>query len=220
MTKKIHQKKIRLPRKLKKAVAQCVGYYDGFYLVPPSYPGLPIRYKRRTKWIERAVDRYDPLAFDWADTRFPQIQNKRGKMIDECISHLYYRQDYKNVGPNSKRYMPHRKTSLKWHREHREIFVHAWAGVVYPKGAWVPKERPKDTYYRACSMKEDIPADEKFIVEHNVYSYEKLQHVRVEKFYITKEEFDDKEISARKLFLKYLSERPEKLIKVEEENAK
>lgn len=215
MTNRVHHKKCRLPRKLKKAVAQCVSYYDGFYLVPPSYPGLPIRYKRKTKWIERAVDRYDAMQFDWWDGSEPHFQSKRGKMIDEWLADLYYGQEYKDVGrPNNKRYMPHRKTSLKWHREHGEIFVHCWAGVVFPGGAWVPKVKPKDTYYRACSWKDkNNPV---YIVEHNEYSYEKLQHVRIEKFYITKEEFDDKTLSARKLFLKYMDECPEKLIKCED----
>ena len=212
------KKKSRLPRKLKKAVKQCVGYYDGYYLVPPTYPGSfdgRLHYKRRTKWIERACDRYDALEFDWWDGKCPNFQSKRAKIIDEHLSHLYF---VKNVSRSrNKRYMPQRKTSLKWHREHGEIFVYARNGVVYPKGAWIPKEKPKDMYFRCCSMREDIPVEEKYMVTHSVYSYQLLRRVDVEKFFITKEEFDDKTESAAKLYMRYLNEHPDKLIKVNNE---
>ena len=72
-------------------------------------------------------------------------------------------------------------------------------------------------YYRACSLKEDILDSEKWFVEHYVFSYKKLRQECAEKFFITKEEFDSKELSARKLFLKYLEESPEKLIKMKED---
>lgn len=221
MNKKIQKlqkkNKKRLPRKLKKAVRQCVGYYDGYYLIPPTYPtchSTKIRYKRRTKWIERACDRYDALQFDWWDGKPPRLQTKRAKIIDEWLSHLYFVLNYKLI---NKRYAQPRKISAKYHRLVGEIFVRFYKGVSYPNGAWVPKVQPADTYYRACSLKEDIPDSEKWFVEHCVFSYKKLRHECAEKFFITKEEFDSKELSARKLFLKYLEESPEKLIKMKED---
>ena len=191
--------KQRLPRKLKKAAHLCVSYYDGYMVALPIWKYEKWKPRRHTKWMHRICDRYWPY-WDYINGFESKGGHRRGELIDGCLCYIYY----------AKR---HYRKNAKYHRLRGEIFTYCWQGVVFPGGAWVPKVKPKDTYHRCCFPGKDIPENEKYIVEHEEYSYKELRHVRVEKFYITKEEFDNKEISAKKLFMKYLDERLEELIK-------
>lgn len=204
MTKKVHQKKIRLPRKLKKAAHLCTTYYDGYMVALPIWRYDRDVQRRHTKYMYRLCDRYW-LYWDWEngyDTH--GLGHKRGELIRECLSDIYHAKRHYHI-------------TLKHHKKCGEIFTYCWMGVVYPNGAWVPKVKPKDEYYRCCYPKGEKPESESYFVTRDEYSYEKLQRVRIEKFIITKEEFDDKNTSGCKLFLKYMSECPEKLIKIKQE---
>lgn len=203
MTKKIHQKKVRLPRKLKKAAFVCTSYYDGYMVALPIRKYDRTAPTRHTRAMHRLCDRYWNY-WDWENGYDTHGRgHRRGALIDDCLPYIYY----------SRR--NEKWETLKWHRKCGEIFTHCWGGAVYPNGAWVPKVKPGDRYQRACRMarEKDIPESERYWVEHLEYSYEKIGHVRTEKFFITKEEFDDDKTSARRLFMKYMEEHAEEIIR-------
>ena len=198
MKKKFEKnKEPRVSRKLKKALKQCISYYDGFFLTYPCVEGKLYKRKRCTKWMSRVIDRYESLesrkymSQEEYDAAGPI--SKKALLIDRCISNIYY----------SKRNCRRQKTSKGyWKPKHYKkrglIFKYCYMGVVYPNGAYVPKVRPKDVYHRAGILNEN-----KFIVTHERYNYITLRFDKIEEVPITQEEFKSKEITAKQLFMKY-----------------
>jgi hypothetical protein len=174
--------KYRLPRKLKKAVKRCVSYYDGYYVSSPYKQRLK-KGERFTKWMHRALDRYDQ--FYYCETE-EHKETKRGSIIDRCIADCYASHSF-----------PRWRATPKWHRLRGEIFVYSYKGVIYHKGAWVPKVQPRDLYLKAAHLKTN-----EFMIVHEVYSYKELKHVTIEKVIISAEEFKGKE-KPLELFNKY-----------------
>jgi hypothetical protein len=184
----IMKTKPKISRKLKKALKQCIFYYDGFYLIFPGTKKHPVR---RTKWMYRVIGRYDaigmrPYMSDDGLKKYP-ITNT-SKLIDRCITHIYYSD---NSSYN-------RKRRLKDYRKKGLIFVYARNGVVYPKGAWIPKERPKGHYYKTinCNTKECK-------VVHEIYDYKTRSYVCTEYVMISMDEFDDKNAKPKELFFNH-----------------
>lgn len=182
------KKKPKISRKLKKALKQCIFYYDGFYL---TFPGTKKHPVRKTKWMYRVIARYD--AFESRPYMSEEELKKHpitntSKMIDCCITHIYYSD---NSSYN-------RKRTLKDYRKEGLIFVYARNGVVYPKGAWIPKKRPNGHYYKTFNFKTN-----EYKVVHELYDYKTIGFVCIEYVKISKDEFDNKNAKPKELFFKH-----------------
>ena len=177
--------KPKVSRKLKKALKQCIFYYDGFYLcLPSNYNKKTIRH---TKWMHRVIGRYDPICMRACmseEEREKHPITKNSKIIDRCISNIYYAPDKKKKRP-----------TLKEWRLRGFIFTYSRNNIVYPKGAWIPKERPKEHYYKTANLNTKA-----YSVVHEVYDYKTRSHIVIERVPISQEEFADRELKAKYLF--------------------
>lgn len=177
--------KPKISRKLKKALKQCIRYYDGFFLCIPIDTRRKIR---NTKWMHRVIDRYDAIAsrpYIEEDELSKTPITKNSAIIDRCISHIYYKE------PKKKKKRP----TLKEWRRRGYIFTYSRNNVVYPNGAWIPKERPQNQFYKTANLNTKT-----FSVVHEAYDYKTRSHKVIERVPISKEEFDNKELKLKSLF--------------------
>ena len=198
MKKKLEKsKEPRVSRKLKKALKQCINYYDGFFLSFPCVEGKFLKRKRCTKWMSRIIDRYESIESRKYMTQEEYEKagpiSKNALIIDRCISNIYYSKMSFNPKKTKRGYW-----KPKYYKKRGLIFTYFYMGVVYSKGAYVPKVRPKEAYYKSANLNE-----KKYIVTHERYNYKTLRFERIEEVPILQEEFDSKELRAKDLFLKY-----------------